>query len=270
MVAAATSEDNSKGQLLTTTKRRTSSAYRTLTHPPLSSQATWWPWEGRSCGSTSRKRLETKLDVQQTWLGLRCTPACLRGPSCNVACAPHSVPHSVNQTAAPSVLSHADQVGRSSCLSRAASSHCQWHTHRCYAHTTAHTAPPTAAHAHALTSPSFSHPTSASQPRARCRAMMKITAAHTALASQLQARYHAREEWQQAAGHQWRRTHRKTGERRMYTTANTLLTGLQTMGIRTCWPRCTLANKPPLTATSARVSLTCSACLSRDCSFRCI
>jgi len=88
--------------------------------------------------------------------------------------------------------------------------------------------------------------------------------------TQVQARYHAREEWQQAAGHQWRRTHRKTGERRMYTPADTLLTGLQTMGIRTCWPRCTLANKPPITAISTRVSLACSACLSRDCSYCCI
>jgi hypothetical protein len=95
--------------------------------------------------------------------------------------------------------------------------------------------------------------------------------AHRARQStQVQARYHAREEWQQAAGHQWRRTHRKTGERRMYTTANTLLTGLQTLGDHTCWPSCTLVNKPPITAISAGVSLTCSVCLSRDCSFRCI
>jgi hypothetical protein len=210
VVAAATSEDNSKGQLLTTTKRRTSSAYRTLTHPPLSSQATWWPWEGRSCGSTSRKRLETKLDVQKTWLGLRCTPACLRSPSYNVVCAPHGVPHGVNQTAAPSVLSHAcRQPGRSvvsCCILPLSVAHTDATLTR--PHSLRHPLPPLHTHTH--------HPRFLNICLPTTRAMQgndeDHSGAHCARQStQVQARYHAREEWQQAAGHRWRRTHRKTG-----------------------------------------------------------
>jgi len=54
-----------------------------------------------------------------------------------------------------------------------------------HSHCATHCRPCTRTHI----SPSFSHPTSASQLRARCRAMMKITAAHTALASQLKCKH---------------------------------------------------------------------------------
>jgi hypothetical protein len=90
-------------------------------------------------------------------------------------------------------------------------------------HTLRHPIPPL----HTHISPSFSHPTSASQLRARCRAMMKITAAHTALASQLKCKHvtmrgRSGSRLQDISGAE------HTG-RRASVAADTLLTGLQTI-----------------------------------------